>query len=105
MSLLGDILAFVAAGVIALYYFIGASVRKSISAVTYSSLGYLVSALALFVYILLRGDSFLGYSPQTWWSFIGLAIVSSVGGQFIFNLLLKKLPASAVTKIAGAVHR
>ena len=39
----------------------------------------------------------MGYSSQTWLAFLGLAFVCSIGGQFIFNLLLKKLPASAVT--------
>ena len=28
---------------------------------------------------------------------MGLALISTIGGQFIFNLLLKQLPASAVT--------
>lgn len=96
-SLLGDILAFVAAGVIALYFFVGESVRKDISAVTYSVLSYLVSAVILFFYILLRGDALVGYTGQTWWAFIGLALICTIGGQFVFNLLLKKVPASAVT--------
>lgn len=96
-GLLGDVLAFVAAGVIALYFFVGESVRKEISAVTYSALSYSVSAVLLCVYILLRGDSFGGYSGQTWWAFIGLALICTIGGQFVFNLLLKNVPASAVT--------
>jgi len=96
-GLLGDILAFVAAGVIAMYFFVGESVRKEISAVTYSVLSYFVSSVILFVYILLRGESFGGYTGQTWWAFIGLALICTIGGQFVFNLLLKKVPASAVT--------
>lgn len=96
-SLLGDILAFVAAGIIALYFFIGENVRKEMSAVTYSTTCYFVSALILVVYILLKKDSFLGYPQITWIAFFGIALIATVGGQFIFNLLLKKLPASAVT--------
>lgn len=96
-GLLGDILAFVAAGVIAMYFFVGESVRKEISAVTYSVLSYFVSSVILFVYILLRGEAFGGYTGQTWWAFIGLALICTIGGQFVFNLLLKKVPASAVT--------
>lgn len=96
-SLLGDILAFVAAGVIALYFFVGSAVRKDISTVTYSVLSYLVSAVILFCYILLRGDAFVGYTGQSWGTFIGLALVCNIGGQFVFNLLLKKVPPSAVT--------
>ena len=96
-SLIGDILAFVAAGVISMYFFVGESVRKSISAVTYSVSSYLVSSIILLAYILMRGDALTGYTGQTWGAFIGLALVSTIGGQFVFNLLLKKVPASAVT--------
>lgn len=96
-SLLGDILAFIAAGIIALYFFIGENVRKEMSAVTYSTTCYFISALILVIYILLKKDPFLGYAQISWISFFGIALIATVGGQFIFNLLLKKLPASAVT--------
>lgn len=96
-SLLGDVLAFVAAGVIALYYFVGENVRKEMSALPYSTAAYLVSAGVLLVYILLLRQPLGGFDRQTWLSFAGIALVATIGGQFIFNLLLKKLPASAVT--------
>lgn len=96
-SLLGDILAVIAAGVISLYFFVGENVRKDISAVSYSTLGYYFSAIILLIYILFRNDSLRGYTGQTWMAFVGLAVISTIGGQFLFNLLLKKVPASAVT--------
>ena len=96
-SLFGDVLAFVAAGVIALYFFVGQSVRKEISAVTYSVWSYFASAAILLVYAALRKDALGGYSLQTWGSFAGLALIATIGGQFVFNLLLKNVPASAVT--------
>lgn len=96
-SLLGDVLAFVAAGVIALYFFLGGKIRQELSAVTYSALSYFFSSVALLGYILLRGEPLRGYAGRTWLAFWGLAVVSTIGGQFVFNLLLKKLPASAVT--------
>lgn len=96
-ALIGDILAFVAAAIISAYYFVGESVRKNISAITYSTLAYLVSALILLIYILIRKDPLAGFGPQTWQAFFGIALISTIGGQFVFNLLLKKLPASAVT--------
>ena len=96
-SLLGDVLAFVAAGVIALYFFLGQGIRQEVSALTYSVLSYGTSALVLLGYVLLRGDALTGYSAQTYGAFLGLALIATVGGQFVFNLLLKQLPASAVT--------
>lgn len=97
LSLLGDIMAFVAAGVISLYFFFGRSVRQEISAVTYSVLAYFTSTVVLFAYTVLRGEALTGYSVQTWGAFLGLALIGTVGGQFVFNLLLRQLPASAVT--------
>ena len=97
LSLLGDILAFVAAGVIAGYYFLGQTIRKEVSALTYSVLAYLSSAVVLLAYTLVRGEPLTGYSCRTWLAFVGIALIATVGGQFVFNLLLKLLPASAVT--------
>lgn len=96
-SLLGDILAFISAGVISLYFFVGENVRKEISAVTYSTFSYFFSAMILLIYILLRKESLWGYNGQTWLAFTGLAMISTICGQFVFNLLLKHIPASAVT--------
>lgn len=96
-SLLGDILAFIAASVIALYFFLGEKIRKDISAVAYSVLSYGISAAILLLYILLLQQPFSGYSVQTWQAFLGLALISTIGGQFVFNLLLKNISASAVT--------
>lgn len=96
-GLLGDILAFVAAGVIAMYFFIGQGIRQEISALTYSVLSYGTSAVVLLIYVCLRGEPLTGYTGQTYGAFLGLALIATVGGQFVFNLLLKQLPASAVT--------
>ena len=96
-ALFGDIIAFVAAGVISLYFFVGENVRKDVSAVTYSTMSYLTSAIILLVYIFILKDPLTGFPASTWQAFFGLALISSIGGQFVFNLLLKKVPASAVT--------
>ncbi len=97
MSLFGDVIAFLAAGVIALYFFVGERVRKDVSAVTYSTMAYFISSIALLIYITIQGAPLSGFNSQTWIAFFGLAFVSTIGGQFIFNLLLKNVPASAVT--------
>ena len=97
LSLLGDVLAFVAAGVISGYYFLGQTIRKEVSALTYSVLAYITSAAVLLIYTLVRGEALTGYPSQTWLAFVGIALIATVGGQFVFNLLLKQLPASAVT--------
>ena len=70
---------------------------KENSTVTYSVLSYGVSAIILAAYSLLRGDSFVGYTPTTWLAFLGLALICTIGGHFVFNVLLKDVPASFVT--------
>lgn len=96
-ALLGDILALAAAGVISLYFLIGQVVRKELGAVAYSVPGYFSSAFFLLLYALVQGDALTGYSPSTWGAFLGLAFLSTIGGQFVFNLLLKHVSATAVT--------
>ena len=97
IALVGDILAFLAAGVISMYFLIGQVVRKQISAVTYSVLSYLNSVVFLLIYALIKQDPLTGYGLGTGGAFLGLAFVSTIGGQFVFNLLLKNVSASAVT--------
>ncbi|WP_458414646.1 DMT family transporter [Schinkia sp. CFF1] len=97
MALLGDILAFIAAGIIASYFLIGQSVRKSLSLVPYSVVGYGSSTVFLAVYALIQRQSFLGYSTNTWWAFFGIAFVATILGQTIFNWLLKWISSSVIS--------
>lgn len=97
LALFGDVLAVIAAGVISLYFLIGQVVRRDTGVVTYSVFSYFSSSVILALYILIMGDSFAGYDMVTWGAFFGLSIISTIGGQFIFNILLKKLSATAVS--------
>jgi len=97
MALFGDILAFLAAGVVALYFIAGQAVRKTTGPVTYTVFSYGIGTAFLLVYALLRGDALSGFSPSTWAALLGLALVATVGGQFLFNILLKRVSATAVT--------
>ncbi|MCF0135624.1 MAG: DMT family transporter, partial [Lachnospiraceae bacterium] len=97
MALSGDVLAFLAAGVIALYYLCGQVVRKQVSALTYSVPAYFSSVVFLLIYNLIKGDSLTGFNGSTWMAFLGIALIATIGGQFVFNLLLKDMSATAVT--------
>lgn len=96
-ALFGDILAFVAAGVITAYFFVGQHVRKMLSLVPYSIIGYASSALFLSILSFSQQVSFVNYSSQTWWFFIGLAFIATILGQTIFNWLLKWLSTSVIS--------
>lgn len=93
----GDVLSFASAGVISLHFLSGQLLRKELDVLPYTTVCYSASTLCLAVYALVTGQGFTGYSLQTWGCFLGLALFATVGGQCVFNLLLKYLPATAVT--------
>lgn len=96
-ALFGDLLAFMAAGIITIYFFIGQYLRKNLSVVPYSMLGYASSALFLAIYAFSQRVSFLHYPIKTWQTFVGLAFVATILGQLIFNWLLKWLSTTFIS--------
>ena len=93
----GDVLSFASAGVISLHFLFGQLLRRELDVLPYTVVCYTASTVCLAIYALAAGQSFSGYSFQTWGCFLGLALFATVGGQCVFNLLLKYLTASAVT--------
>lgn len=55
------------------------------------------SAAFLLVYALVSKNPLSGFPALTWCSFLGLAFLSTIGGQFVFNLLLKDISATMVS--------
>ena len=96
-AFMGDVMAILSAAVVSLYLFIGQIVRKNTSATVYSVLAFGCSALFLALCSLILHQPFAGYTAQTWASFFGLAIVATIMGQFIFNLLLKWVSATSIS--------
>lgn len=96
-ALLGDIMALVAAAIIAGYFMVGQHIRKTLSAVPYSIVSFGSGSIFLAIYSLLLNQSFVGYSMKTLGAFLGLAIVATILGQFIFTWLLKWLSASVIS--------
>lgn len=96
-ALFGDLLAFIAAGIITAYFFIGQYVRKDLSLIPYSIIGYLSSAIFLAFYADSQNASFIDYPLQTWLFFLGLAFISTILGQSVLNWLLKWLSVSVIS--------
>lgn len=97
MALLGDLMAFTAAGVIAVYFLIGQYVRTTLSVIPYSVIGYAGSSAFLALYMLVFQVPFTGYQPETWLAFAGLAVLPTILGQMIFNWLLQWMSASVIS--------
>lgn len=96
-ALFGDMLAFIAAGVITAYFFVGQHMRKSLSVLPYSILGYSSSAFFLAMYSLSQHASFTDYPISTWKAFLGIALIATIFGQMVFNWLLKWLSTSIIS--------
>ncbi|OJE46391.1 hypothetical protein BAQ49_29535 [Bacillus proteolyticus] len=96
-ALYGDILAFMAAGIITAYFFISQHIRKDLSLIPYSVISYGSSACFLGIFAYMQQQSFIYYSTQTWLCFIGLAFVATILGQTIFNWLLKWMSATVIS--------
>lgn len=96
-ALFGDALAFIAAGIITAYFFIGQHVRKRLSLIPYAVIGYGSSAVFLGIFAFSQQTPFFTYTVNTWWSFIGLAFIATILGQTVFNWLLKWLSTSIIS--------
>ncbi len=96
-AVIGDLLALLAALLVAVYWMIGQFMRKVTDSFTYTSIVYGMSALTLFIYMLLSGESFAPYPAMEWLLFIALAIFPTLLGHSVFNWSLKWVSASAVS--------
>ena len=96
-AIFGDTLALIAAGAITVYFFIGQHLRKTLSLIPYALIAYSSSALFLLLYSLSLGYSLTGYPSSDWLCFFGLAFISTILGQTIFNWLIKWISASTIS--------
>lgn len=96
-ALFGDILAFAAAGVITGYFLVGQNLRTQLSLIPYSLIGYGSSAVFLLGYSALHGYSLTGFPTINWVWFAGLALISTILGQTVFNWLLRWMSTSTIS--------
>ena len=95
-ELWGDLLAIIGAVMMAAYLLIGRRLRANLSLLSYIILVYWTAAAMLIVLCLATGQSFTGYSSQTYLMFVLLALVPQIVGHSSFNWALKYLSASFV---------
>ncbi|MED3804899.1 DMT family transporter [Lysinibacillus xylanilyticus] len=93
----GDMLALVACALVTAYFLFGQDVRKRLSLVTYTMVVYAVSTITLFIYVLIKGESFGPYPTMDWIWFILLAIVPNLLGHTLFNWSIKYVSTNVVS--------
>ena len=96
-ALFGDFLALAACALITAYLLIGQSVRKRISAVTYTFVVYFMSTVSLFFYVLLKNEPLFPYPRTDWMLFILLAIFPNLLGHSLFNVALKWVSTNVIS--------
>ncbi|MET1247694.1 DMT family transporter [Sporolactobacillus sp. STCC-11] len=96
-ALFGDLLAFIAAGLITGYFFLGQGLRKKLPLIPYAIIGYGSSAFFLLAFSVISGFSLTDYSAINWLWFLCLALISTILGQTVFNWLLKWLSTSTLS--------
>jgi drug/metabolite transporter (DMT)-like permease len=94
---LGDLMASTAAIFYASYQLITQRGRKHVDLLRYMWLVGISATVGMFIMNLVLGNSFIGYSVQTWFIFFVTAIVSQMIGYLAISYALGHLPASVVS--------
>ena len=96
-ALIGDVLAFISAGLVSANFLLGQYIRKRLSALTYTGVTYFAATIFLFFVVILTNTPLTGYPLHTWLNILGLSLVSTMLGHVVFMWLLKWFSASVVS--------
>lgn len=96
-ALYGDVLALIACALVTGYLLFGQEVRKRLSLITYTMVVYSSSTICLFIYVLIKGESFGPYPSIDWTWFVLLAIVPNLLGHNLFNWSLKYVSTNVIS--------
>ncbi len=91
---LGDAFAVGGAACYAGYLLYVRRSRQEIDALTFSAISGVAASVTLLVICLVIGTPLRGYSAQSWWALIGLALVTQVVGHLSVAYALGRLPVS-----------
>ena len=97
IALFGNFLALAACALVTAYLMFGQSVRKRLSLITYTFIVYGASTFTLFLYVLIFGYSFTGYSSSDWMWFLLLAIFPTLLGHSLFNWAVKWISTNTIS--------
>ncbi|MEM9562920.1 MAG: DMT family transporter [Actinomycetota bacterium] len=96
---LGNALALVGAGAMAVYLVAGDRVRSGLTTSAYAARAYAVAAVALAVYAAVAGIELGGYDRTTWLAIVGMIIGPQLAGHTVLNLLLARLGSVTVSTL------
>lgn len=96
---LGDFMAMIAATGYAVFFMATQRSREKLGVLSSFWISAFAGALFLLPICLLSGKPLLGYSSATYWNFLGVALVTQVGGYIAINYALGYLPATIVSSV------
>jgi drug/metabolite transporter (DMT)-like permease len=96
-ALYGDLLAVLSTVAVSVYMLAGQAARRHLSSTTYSAVVFLIASVPLTLIAIAQHAPFVGFSARTWWMFVLLALVPTVGGHFLFNALLRYVSAGLLS--------
>lgn len=96
-ALIGDALSLLGTISISVYMLAGQKVSHKIPANIYSVIAFFIGGSVMLIYSLMNHFSLVNYSSSDWMYFLLLALIPTIFGHFIFNLLLKSIGATTVS--------
>lgn len=96
-ALIGDGLSLLGTVSISLYMLAGQKVSNKIPANLYSVIVFLLGGTVMLIYSITNSYSLTAYNSSDWLYFLLLAIIPTIFGHFVFNLLLKHVGATTVS--------
>lgn len=96
-ALIGDGLSLIGTLFVSAYLLAGQKVSRKLHANVYSIFVFFIGGIIMLIYNLLNNYSLIDYNSSEWTYFLLLAIIPTIFGQCIFNLLLKSIGATTVS--------
>ncbi|MFK4299910.1 MULTISPECIES: DMT family transporter [unclassified Paenibacillus] len=96
-ALIGDGLSLLGTILVSAYMLAGQKVSHKIDANLYSVIVFFLGGSVMLIYNLLNNYSLIEYDSSDWMYFFLLAVIPTIFGQYIFNLLLKSMGATTVS--------
>ncbi|GBG10084.1 putative EamA family transporter [Paenibacillus agaridevorans] len=96
-ALIGDGLSLLGTLFVSAYLLAGQQVSRKIPANAYSVIVFLIGGTVMLAYNLANQVSLTGYDSSDWTYFLMLAVIPTIFGQYIFNLLLNSIGATTIS--------
>jgi drug/metabolite transporter (DMT)-like permease len=95
--LLGNGLALLGAGTVAVYILIGRRLRQQHSLLVYTTIVYGMAAICMLLVVAVRGLSFAGFGWETYLLLVLIGVIPQLIGHQAFNWALAHLPATFIS--------